>query len=42
MAISFEHISILILVHLNHWELFAAKLGVTLEEIRFLDTRTMN
>ena len=42
MAISFEHIPVLILLGLDDWELFAEKLGLTPEEIRFLDKRTRN
>ena len=42
MAISFEHIPVLILVGRDDWELFAEKLGLTPEEIRFLDKRTRN
>ena len=29
-------------VGLDEWKLFAEKLGLTLEEIRFLDQRTLN
>ena len=42
MAISFEHIPVLKLLGLDDWELFAEKLGLTPEEIRFLDKRTRN
>ena len=40
MEISFERISMIILVGRDDWELFAEKLGLTPAEIRFLDKRT--
>ena len=42
MEISFECVSMIILVGRDDWELFAEKLGLTPAEIRFLDKRTMN
>ena len=42
MEISFERVSMIILVGRDDWELFAEKLGLTPAEILFLDKRTMN
>ena len=42
MEISFERVSMIILVGRDDWELFAEKLVLTPAEIRFLDKRTMN